>query len=757
MRSTAGVVLTTAMTQAEVVQKFELCPGHELSLQSSEPDAFCWGTLEPRDDPRPSWARPQILFRFCDEDPAATESPYDVDVSYDKRRDIGNDILAEMQHHFAFQQLVALYVVIVYDRTAFCVSRWDRSGVVVTKGVDFVAQPHLLAEVFQRLSAATDEQLGFDLTASAVLPGSTDYVLMDRLAEPCAEDSEAFEGTVLEVDPAHPASPPTPTFKVFRGLFARMLQPSDGPARRASAPQIANSRWKLSVPTDDDESRDFFVGRPFQCGDDSNVDWRNTRSYVAFDCTAQRFVFLKDAWRGRGRGDNVESEGDILAMLNAAGVPHVPTVVCHADLQKTVTSKYYYNWHYERGCGAANAGPRLHFRMVVQELGLRFNHNFSSGRQIASVMNDCVVAHAEAAKALKMLHGDLGPYNIMICPRVDAATDPARPTVKWEGMLIDWEAVKWLPGAPNYMGIPNGMGSCCYQSVACVLESEKRFEIADELESFLYTILWCGIRWLHSNCADVRPYLEKVFDYCHGMYGLKPSVWKRRMLERNELLLLDGTELRFHGDRVPDAGDPDSKEGSGRRGETPFDSLLREVLSWCHANAMQSLSPHWNTWRCNGFMHREDCAPGLKRPDAAVPVEDRKALAAKLNNHDAIRELFARKLSEEWPKDDFAGDKWQIQVVLPPKQTDEEDKVEAPAEEKSTKPEEARGRAKAGVTKRKRGRGKAATKIVGKAAPAKRKVRAIPRGSRHSRRLRGEPPLVESEVEERPAKRQRRQ
>ncbi|KAI1782199.1 hypothetical protein LXA43DRAFT_1104536 [Ganoderma leucocontextum] len=359
MRSTAGVVLTTAMTQAEVVQKFELCPGHELSLQSSEPDAFCWGTLEPRDDPRPSWARPQILFRFCDEDPAATESPYDVDVSYDKRRDIGNDILAEMQHHFAFQQLVALYVVIVYDRTVLCVSRWDRSGVVVTKGVDFVAQPHLLAEVFQRLSAATDEQLGLDLTASAVLPGSTDYVLMDRLAEPCAEDSEAFEGTVLEVDPAHPASPPTPTFKVFRGLFARVLQHSagsDSPARRASAPQITNSRWRLSVPTDDDEARDFLVGQPFQCGDDSNVDWQNTRSYVVFDCTAQRFVFLKDAWRGRGRGDNVESEGDILAMLNAAGVPHVPTVVCHADLQKTVTSRYPGYAAMDAGDGAQGGG-----------------------------------------------------------------------------------------------------------------------------------------------------------------------------------------------------------------------------------------------------------------------------------------------------------------------------------------------------------------------------------------------------------------
>ena len=56
-----------------------------------------------------------------------------------------------------------------------------------------------------------------------------------------------------------------------------------------------------------------------------------------------------------------------------------------------------------------------------------------------------------------MLHGDLSPYNILICPKVDATTDPKRPTVKWEGMLIDWEIVKWLPGAENYWRTPNDM------------------------------------------------------------------------------------------------------------------------------------------------------------------------------------------------------------------------------------------------------------------------------------------------------------
>ena len=56
-------------------------------------------------------------------------------------------------------------------------------------------------------------------------------------------------------------------------------------------------------------------------------------------------------------------------------------------------------------------------------------------------------AHAGAVKALQLVHGDLGPYNILIHPKLDTTTDPSKPTVKWEGMLIDWECCKWLAAA----------------------------------------------------------------------------------------------------------------------------------------------------------------------------------------------------------------------------------------------------------------------------------------------------------------------
>ncbi|PIL26673.1 hypothetical protein GSI_11249 [Ganoderma sinense ZZ0214-1] len=673
---------------ADLVRKFELWPSYELSLRSSDPDAFCWGSMEPCDDPHPRWARPHVLFRFCEEELSPIFQCDDLvyESVLEKRKGLDSDVLAEMQHHFVYQQLTALFVVMVYGRRIIRVARWDRSGVVMSRMEDFVARPYLLVELFRRLSVATDKQLGLDLTASPVLPGSADYELMDRAAQPCADDIEIAEGTVVQAQAKPTNSTTSPvTFKYFREVFAYTLQPpaQSGNPGRAQTSLLTTSRWKLSIPTagtnGESESRDFLVGRPFQSfqsRDDADIDWRNTRSYIALDCLTQQFVFLKDAWRGRlGREENPESEGDILAALNKAGASHVPTVVCHADLQKTVTSKYRWDKY---GIEAKRANPRSHFRMVVKELGLKLNH-FTSGRQIASVINDCVVAHAEAADALDLLHGDLSPYNILICPKVDATTDPERPTVKWEGMLIDWEVVKWLPGSQNYWRTPSPAGSLCFQSLACMLDRTKQFEIADELESFLYILLWCGVRWLHSNCTDARTYMTQFFDFDdQDPWRMRPSIWKRRMLERNELLLFDGTALHFFGDCAADAGEGDAPVP---RRETPFDSLMKEFLSWCHADTVENFISEWDSWAMPGrsFIHVGDRPPGLERPDAAVPADERGALAGNLLNHDALRDLFARKLGEEWPTDDFARDKWQIAVV---QEKVDEGKAEAPVSEK---------------------------------------------------------------------------
>ncbi len=106
----------------------------------------------------------------------------------------------------------------------------------------------------------------------------------------------------------------------------------------------------------------------------------------------------------------------------------------------------------------------------------------------------------------------------------------------------------WTPSDPATGFSAHLHGSRYFQSIACMLDSKKRFEVADELQSVLYTPSGAGsaaAQQLH-GCADVYP---DILDFHLGPHQLRPCVWKRRMLERHELLLLDAA-LRFHGDRV---------------------------------------------------------------------------------------------------------------------------------------------------------------------------------------------------------------
>ncbi|TBU26078.1 hypothetical protein BD311DRAFT_699189 [Dichomitus squalens] len=689
--STAG-----ACTLAEIMQKFQLFPGYKLSLGSSRPEfSELWGRTESLDESRPSWTRPQVLFRFCDRNPFPSSM---FGWNGTKHTELVHDILTEVLQHFNNQRLTTLYIVFVVDCSFLSVSRWDRSGIIASEWVDWVESPNWLVDVFWRVSMLTDEQLGLDATAAPILPGSTDSELLDRLAQPCPDDYDVKDGTIVSETTA---SNPFATFKFVRDQFVSTLT-----AGTTQGGSMANARWRLTIPIDGGETHDFLVGAPFCSSSASMFDWRNACSYIAVDCRTKQFVYLKDNWRDRGVGDNEESEGAILAKLNAAGVPHVPTVICYADLQETVTPEYARSQRY-----GYDGVPRQHFRMAIREICLHFKL-LTSGRQFVSLMKDCITAHAGAVKALQLVHGDLGPYNILIHPKVDTTTDSSRATVKWEGMLIDWECYKWLAAAK--MNKPH------------------------TTRSFL-------------NCDDVRTYLDKFFEVDRGPFGMVISIWKNLMLHRNELLLLDGNELHFYGGRASDSEDSEWLA-------TPLNSMMKEFLSWLHARYAKE-NIHLGPF---SFIHADEQHAALKRAHKAIPKEKRKALAMKLENYDAILELLERKLNEEWVENDRAGDRWQLTQPLVP--SGSEEKVEPPAEkelevEAKQKSEEEPSRL---VTikrpsSRRVSRDNTMAKPRSCTATEAKKVNQM--AARHSRRLPSERPSEVkeqfAEVEKRPAKRRR--
>ena len=371
------------MVQADLVQKFKLWPGHKLTLCSSDPASFSWAYVEPLEDARPCWARPRVLFRFCDIDPRHDLLPTGYDPARETheagalRRTLWRDVCTQVQRHFTLQQLTALHVVFVRSDASFRVTRWDRTGVVATEWVDSkcVDGPEMLAEMFWRASMLTDEQLGFDATATPVLPGSPEHELVDSLARPRADDFDCDQGTEIDGDSKDPAR----AFKFTRAEFKRTL---------VCSPFLGDGqpRWKLSVPplSPGDPPHEFLVGAPLKYEKGELFDWRNARGYLAVDCRTEGFVFLKDTWRELDHQPDGSSEGDCLANLNAAGVPHVPTLVCHADLEDTKTPVLD-----PRAADTEELARRRHYRMAVKEFCLPLAR-ILSGRQFVSAVKDCI-------------------------------------------------------------------------------------------------------------------------------------------------------------------------------------------------------------------------------------------------------------------------------------------------------------------------------------------------------------------------------
>ncbi|TFK87718.1 hypothetical protein K466DRAFT_101932 [Polyporus arcularius HHB13444] len=341
MKPVRGKVPADAL--AKVVRDYKLAPGFKLSISvGTAKGNDRWGQLDALADTRPAWAKPQICVRFCSHDPfRELELPTDgwpQDDHDGYRKEVLVDITTRVEELFTLQILTAAYVLIVHEST-IRLSRWDRSGTVFSRKVNYAADSSVLSEVFWRITMLTDVQLGLDPTATPIFPGSEEYDLMERLSMPRPDDFPYEEGAIIEGDPSDPCR----IFKYVRDKLDESLH------KWQKAPFVGFSpRWKLSVPTEDGGIREFLVGPPFNYRDPKRprVDARNGRAYIAIDCATEKIVFLKDAWRYKDADHLSEREGIMLKRLNDAGVPYVPTVLCEAELpdQKTQTPLFLPCW-----------------------------------------------------------------------------------------------------------------------------------------------------------------------------------------------------------------------------------------------------------------------------------------------------------------------------------------------------------------------------------------------------------------------------
>ena len=189
-----------------------------------------------------------------------------------------------------------------------------------------------------------------------------------------------------------------------------------------------------------------------------------------------------------------------------------------------------------------------------------------------------------------------------------------------------------------------------FASVPYIHDCTRPLEVADELESFFYVLVYGAVRFLHSTCpaSRVQLFFDGFFDHDYvDDVGWAVSMWKRYALEHARIFVPpDGDELRF-------IGGPSTTERSGSN--TPINALVEELLSWFHARFIERFGHDGAGLDERHFIPMEhppdiDKDPRLARLDA-------KALARKLADHSAILDLFERTLAEHWPENDLAGDR----------------------------------------------------------------------------------------------------
>ncbi|RPD56877.1 hypothetical protein L226DRAFT_492090 [Lentinus tigrinus ALCF2SS1-7] len=502
------------------------------------------------------------------------------------------EIISYAELVFTVQHRQAVFMPLVIGRVCRFL-RWDHGGAVVTEAIDYYQDWQFFCDVLWRISQCSDELLGVDPTAIRLSDGDEEFKTMDDAAIPNPTDVDATERMV---DAPLQGSV---TFSYVRKMFGDSLD--------AQWP-----RYKLEVP-DGKTTRHFLVCRPAFCA--KGLIGRGTRGYVALDCGTGRFVWLKDAWRAYYL--LLEKEGDVLEELKKAEVPNIPTVVCHGDIreQTTLTSQVWelknpqpsasgsgssgstFDQHRTssassskrkwddaddsgvhvpppKGLSEANLPfrddcplrPHRHYRLVVEEVAKSLSE-FQRGAQLVSVINDCIWAHYVAATnpTAPRLHRDVSGGNILMYPQVVEVHGKYH--MKWTGLLADWEMSKPIEEVhgKSRRRQPERTGTWQYMSVA-LLSRDKTVEICDELEAFLYVLLYHAIRYLRSNLGEYTAanYLDEFFDqYTATDRGYGCGTRKMLAIATGKLMVTEHLELRF---------------------DEHMDNLISMLLGWFRAN-----------------------------------------------------------------------------------------------------------------------------------------------------------------------------
>jgi Fungal protein kinase len=213
--------------------------------------------------------------------------------------------------------------------------RWDRSGAIFTKPINYNSQPELF-EFFQAYNEATPEARGID----------------EFVTEP----------TPVEIADA-----------------------------RQTCPDLGESLLVVSIhnPKLHAQPHRYVINRPSPRS--SLFTGRSTRTSVAYDMQERKRVFFKDSWRVIA--SNAPVEGEVYRSLNQCNVSNIPTCVDYCDVgaenyhQTQVQSFVQSGWvpHHR-----ASFTVYRHHRVVLGTVGKKLE-DFASTKEMVRAVRDALV------------------------------------------------------------------------------------------------------------------------------------------------------------------------------------------------------------------------------------------------------------------------------------------------------------------------------------------------------------------------------
>ncbi|KAL6305581.1 hypothetical protein BKA93DRAFT_824963 [Sparassis latifolia] len=279
--------------------------------------------------------------------------------------------------------------------------------------------------------------------------------------------------------------------------------------------------------------RYFLIGRPRFAA--HSLTGRATRGYAAYDMETGGLAFLKDTWRPDSSRTHTERE--VYERLYRHDVSNVATLLYGGDMgpigeqcQRTRTQDF----------GDSVLG-RIHYRLVTKEVGRPLDDHYDSVEMVGVIFY-ALMAQREAWEKAGVLHRDVSDGNIL------ADEDPDEPPYhdvgpkRVKGFRNDRDLRKYadeLDSGPTQksrsVGLPvflpvlgsvvHGLislsrGTWRFMSALLLQFRRKRYEVSDDLESFMHVVNWLALKCAVSINAKggLSSLIERLVELCHERY-----------------------------------------------------------------------------------------------------------------------------------------------------------------------------------------------------------------------------------------------